>query len=95
MSGGAFDHAHFNVPDKLDGIAGGNILEMLHWLKEQKGDPEAVKLLEEFVSQAARLADEATRISEVLRAVEWWASGDSSPAALEKAMKGLRKREDL
>ncbi len=92
MSGGAFEYASRTIPTDLGEIVQEKIVRMLRWLKDQKNNPEAIELMEDFLSQAARLADEATRLSDVLHAIEWWASGDSGPAALDKAVQALEPK---
>ena len=92
MSGGHFNYVCRTIPTKLDEVCGEQIPEMLHWLKENGGSPEVIKILRGFLGRATRVADEATSLVDLLRAVEWWASGDSGPDAVNSEVRGLIER---
>lgn len=93
MSGGAFNYAYYSIREKLDEIATGPLPEMLEWMKSHSVNPEAIRLVQDFLGQVAGTADQASRLHDLLHAIEWQASGDS--CEIDKEVKALFEKHPM
>lgn len=91
MSGGAFNYAYREIPDRLDRLVTETIPEILEWMKSHQVNPEAIAVIQIFLGRVVTLADEAARIKDLLHAVEWMASGDSGPDRIDRELGKYKK----
>ncbi len=88
MSGGSFNYACFKVEDSEIFSALSDVRDIENYLRAfQKHDAadEVLFFIKEVETHQRRLAVIGKRISELLRAAEWVASGDSNLTAVDSA----------
>lgn len=96
MSGGSFEYVCYKAQDDTVFQATEQLQEMATYLR-QVNKPDIASEIEAFTNYILEMKEAAIKrgmqISDLLKAVEWWASGDWSESSVDTAWQEYQQKD--